>query len=145
MMKFFRLIRRVLFYNDYVMFLRNAWAFRKELAYFRPYDHGYNMEIFCRSLVLTRDFLESDKALSEPAKEYAEQITDFLENIDRHNNAAEIAEKELGYTFSYLLSRRTEEQKESDRILIDKVQEIEQTSWNDAMDNLKKNFLCWWD
>jgi len=145
LMIYFKYMRRVIFYSDCVSFFRNVWAFRKELAYFRAYDHGFNMEIFCRSLVLTRDFLESDKAISQPAKQCAEQITDFLESIERRNNAALIAEQELGYEFAPLVFQRTEEEKEKDKILIDKVHEIEETSWNNAMDNLKKNFLHWWD
>ena len=140
-----RMYFRYIYYSDCVSFFRNAWAFRKELAYFRAYDHGFNMQIFCRSLVLTRDFLESDKAISQPAKQCAEEITDFLESIERRNNAALIAEQELGYEFAPLVFHRTEEEKEKDKILIDRVHEIEETSWNNAMDNLKKNMLGWWD
>ena len=140
-----RMYFRYIYYSDCVSFFRNAWAFRKELAHFRAYDHGFNMQIFCRSLVLTRDFLESDKAISQPAKQCAEEITDFLESIERRNNAALIAEQELGYEFAPLVFHRTEEEKEKDRILIDRVHEIEETSWNNAMDNLKKNMLGWWD
>jgi hypothetical protein len=65
------------------MFIRNAWAFRRELADFRVFDYHYNLSIFCRSLELTKEFLESDKTISEGAKENAEQIEQFLKDIHR--------------------------------------------------------------
>jgi len=141
---FFRKIRRILFYNDFVMFLRNAWAFRRELADFRGYDYTYNLNIFCRSLELTKEFLESDKAITESAPQHAEEIADFLEDIKRFHNAYEYAEKELGYRFSDF-PPKSEEEEINDKKLGDKIHEIEQNSWNKAMDNLKKNAQGWWD
>ena len=143
---FFRKIRRVLFYNDFVMFFRNAWAFRRELADYRVYDYHYNLSIFCRSLELTKEFLESDKTISEGTEENAQQIEQFIKDIHRFEHALEYSEAELGEEFPndcYL--DRSDERDAKIKVFIDKIQEVEHTSWNRAMDNLRNNMQGWWD
>jgi len=143
---FFRKIRRILFYNDFVMFLRNAWAFRRELADYRVYDYHYNLSIFCRSLELTKEFLESDKTISEGTEENAQQIEQFIKDIHRFEHSLEYAEAELGEEFPndcYL--DRSDERVAKIKVFIDKIQEVEHTSWNRAMDNLRNNMQGWWD
>lgn len=134
-------IYKVIFRNDFFMFIKNIWRFRHALWRFRAYDFDYNLDMLVRSLEITKDFLESDKAMSVSSKEYADQISAFIENIDRNRNAIDYAEKELGYKFSPFTGRVAEK----DRILIAKVDEIERKSWNEAMDILKNDMHSWWD
>jgi hypothetical protein len=128
------------------MFFRNAWAFRRELADYRVYDYHYNLSIFCRSLELTKEFLESDKTISEGTEENAQQIEQFIKDIHRFEHALEYSEAELGEEFPndcYL--DRSDERDVKIKVFIDKIQEVEHTSWNRAMDNLRNNMQGWWD
>ena len=145
-MKFLKEIKRILFYNSFIMFLRNVWAFRRELANFRVFDYHYNLSIFCRSLELTKEFLESDKTISEGAKENAEQIEQFLKDIHRFEHSLEYVEAELGEEFPHdCFLNRSDEKDAKIKLFIDKTQEVEHTSWNRAMDNLRDNLPGWWD
>lgn len=138
-------LQRFLFKWDIFMFAKNIWRFRRELWRFRAYDYDYNLSLFVRSLEITRDFLESDKAMAVCSREHADQISDFIDSIDQFKNSIERAEKELGYEFIPLSDNYSKEQNQRDKALIQKVDEIENKGWNDAMDNLKKNMRSWWD
>jgi len=125
-----------------VRFIYNAWRFRKELSEFCTFDYHYNLSIFCRSLELTKEFLESDDTVSMGTKENAEQIEQFIQDIHRVEHSLEYAEAELGIEFpdDWLSADNPQI-----RMFIEKEKEIEHTSWNRAMDNLRDNLRSWWD
>lgn len=134
------------FYSGFKYFFINIWRFRKQLSEFRAFDYQYNLNIYIRSLEITRDFMNSEKALSSSAKEVAQEIDYTLQLFDDYKNHIEIAEKELGYTFGddFLVDQSEEEQQKT-KALLNKIEEIEEDSWNEAFDNMKKNMRKWWD
>ena len=140
-----RKIKRLTIRNPFFMFLRNVWLFRRELWNFRKFDYKYNLDLFCRSLEITRDFLASEDAIAEPAPQNAEEIEDFLEAIDNFHNHVEIGMEELGYDFSPLFGHGSEEEMEKDKALLDKIHKVEEDSWERAMDILKNRMRHWWD
>lgn len=143
-MNLIRKIKRLTIYNPLFMFLKNIWLFRKELWNFRTFDYKYNMDLFCRSLEHTRDFMASSDAVCESSNQTAEEIDDFLNAIDDFNNHVGVGIDELGYDFSPLWSE-SEEGRIKDKILLDRVHQIEEDSWERAMDLLKNRMRHWWD
>ena len=67
-------IKRLTIRNPLLMFLKNVWLFRRELWNFRTFDYKYNLDLFCRSLEHTRDFMASPNAVCESSAEAAEDI-----------------------------------------------------------------------
>ena len=107
-----RKIKRLTIRNPFFMFLRNVWLFRRELWNFRKFDYKYNLDLFCRSLEHTRDFMASPNAVCESSAQAAEEIYEFLEAMDNFHNHVEIGIGELGYDFSPLRGEHSEEEKE---------------------------------
>jgi hypothetical protein len=136
-----RKIKRWLFVTSPVLFVKKCWRFRKELAKFRTFDFKYNLDLFCASLEITRDFMLSGDTVSEGGEQTAEEIQHFLDLLKRHHNAIEIAEKELGYEFSPL----EDPDPKKDRALITRIESIEETSWLDAFNFLRDKLRNWWD
>ena len=136
-----RKIKRWLFVNSPVLFVKNCWRFRKELAKFRTFDYKYNLDLFCASLEITRDFMLSENTVSQGAEKTAEEIQHFLDLLERYHNAIEIAEQELGYEFSPL----EDPDVEKDRRLITRIESIEETSWLEAFNFLRDKLRNWWD
>lgn len=141
----FRKVRSITIYNPLFMFAKNIWRFRKELWNFRTFDYDYNLKLFCRSLELTRDFLASPDAVVLNAAETAKEIDDFLKAMHSYRNHVEIGMNELGYDFSSFFADRSEEEAKKDNILLDRIHEIEEDSWERAMDILKNRMRYWWD
>lgn len=139
-MNYIRKIKIWLFYNSPAMFIKNCWRLRKQLAQFRSFDYSYNLDLFCASLEITRDFMLSDQTVSEATEQTAEEIQHFLDLLKRHRNAIQIAEQELGYEFSPI-----GETSDGDRALVTRVESIEETSWNDAFVFLSQKLRHWWD
>ena len=140
-MDLIRKIKRWLFVNSPVLFVKNCWRFRKELAKFRTFDYKYNLDLFCASLEITRDFMLSENTVSQGAEKTAEEIQHFLDLLKRHHNAIEIAEKELGYEFSSLENPDVER----DQRLLTRIESIEETSWLEAFNFLRDKLRNWWD
>ena len=140
-MSFVRKIKKWLFVNSPVLFVKNCWRFRKQLANFRTFDYKYNLDLFCASLQITRDFMLSDQTVSAGTEKTAEEIQHFLDLLKRHDNAIEIAERELGYEFSPL----EEPDHAADRKLITRIESIEVSSWIEAFNYLSLKMKNWWD
>ena len=140
-MDLIRKIKRWLFVNSPVLFVKNCWRFRKELAKFRTFDYKYNLDLFCASLEITRDFMLSENTVSQGAEKTAEEIQHFLDLLKRYHNAIEIAEQELGYEFSPLEDPNVEK----DRRLLTRIESIEETSWLEAFNFLRDKLRNWWD
>lgn len=140
-MSFVRKIKKWLFVNSPVLFVKNCWRFRKQLANFRTFDYKYNLDLFCASLEITRDFMLSDQTVSAGTEKTAEEIQHFLDLLKRHDNAIEIAERELGYEFSPL----EEPDPAADRKLITRIESIEVSSWIEAFNYLSLKMKNWWD
>ena len=135
-----RKIRQWLFVNSPVMFIKNCWRFRKQLARFRSFDYKYNLDLFCASLEITRDFMLSDQTVTQGTDQTAEEIQHFLDLVKRYNNAIQVAEQELGYELSPLGETR-----EGDKALMTRIESIEETSWHDAFVFLSQKLRNWWD
>ena len=91
-------------------------------------------------------FRSSGDTVSMGTKENADQIRQFLKDIHRVENAIEYAEAELGYEFPADCFLNVNDEKTAKiTTFIDKTKEIEYTSWNRAMDNLRDNLQSWWD
>ena len=140
-MDLIRKIKRWLFVNSPVLFVKNCWRFRKELAKFRTFDYKYNLDLFCASLEITRDFMLSEDTVSQGSEKTAEEIQHFLDLLKRHHNAIEIAEQELGYEFSSLENPDVER----DQRLLTRIESIEETSWLEAFNFLRDKLRNWWD
>lgn len=140
-MSFVRKIKKWLFVNSPVLFVKNCWRFRKQLANFRTFDYKYNLDLFCASLEITRDFMLSEDTVSQGAEKSAEDIQHFLDLLKRHHNAIEIAEKELGYEFSPI----EDPDFVRDRNLITRIESIEESSWIEAFNFLRDKMRNWWD
>ena len=142
-----KIIRKTPLYQT-TRFIRNIWFFRKELWHFRSFDFSYNMKFLCRSLEDTRDFLKSDKAITEDAKKHAEEITNFLEYIDKYENSLHHAEKQTGVELRKLspfIEERTPKQEANFQRLWARNEHIENDSWNKAMHLLQHRMQHWWD
>lgn len=140
-MSLIRKIRGWIFCNSFIRFIKNCWRFRKDLSTFREFDYKYNLDLFLTSLKITRDFMASDNVVSLDALTRSEEIQRFIDLIERHDKAIDIAGKELGYELSYDYSDITKD----DREFIKKVESIEATSWNDAFNHLRDRLPYWWD
>lgn len=140
-MNVIRKIRHWLFVNSPVLFIKNCWRFRKQLAQFRSFDYKYNLDLFCASLEITRDFMLSDQTVSQGTEQTAEEIQHFLDLLKRHHNAIEIAEQELGYEFSPI----EDPNPVGDKKLITRIESIEEVSWHDAFRFLSHKLRNWWD
>ena len=140
-MDIIRKIKKWLFVNSPVLFIKNCWRFRKQLANFRTFDYKYNLDLFCASLEITREFMLSDKVVSSTAEKTAEDIQYFLVLLRRYDNAIEIVERELGYEFSPL----EDPDHAADRKLITRIESIEETSWLEAFNFLRDRMRSWWD
>lgn len=136
-----RKIKKWLFVNTPIMFIKNCWRFRKELAKFRAFDFKYNLDLFCASLEITRDFMLSKYTVSQGTEKTAEEIQLFLDLLKRHHNAIEIAEQELGYEFSPL----EDPDVEKDQRLLTRIESIEENAWLEAFNLLRDKLRNWWD
>lgn len=140
-MKLFRKVKHWFLINPIVVFTKNCWRFRKQMAKFRSFDYGYNLDLFCASLEITRDFMLSENTVSQGTEETAEEIQHFLDLLKRYENSIKIAEEELGYGFSSLENPDIEK----DRALLSRITSIEESSWAEAFNLLRDKLRNWWD
>ena len=126
------------FFRSIKHFIKNFWAFRKQLWDFRRYDYGSNLKMLNRSLELTAEFMRSEDAMLDRSIESAGQIDIYLALMNEHEKSIEVAEKELGLSaFS--------DDKEDVRKISACALDIEEDRWNRAFDYLKNNMRNWWD
>lgn len=128
--------------------IKNAWLFSDELEKFSPWDFGFNLKLFCRSLELTAQALASKEAVSEDAERNAADVREFLRLMNRYENALEFAIAETQSTVGdipWFNGNLTDEQKEEVSKVSALADEIEEAAWRDAMDLLKERMRHWWD
>ena len=142
---------KAFYYSDTIKFVRNIWRFRKELWNFRAFDFAYNVQMLCRSLEITRDFLSDDKkTMACDSAKSAKEIQHFLNLMNDHNNAHELAEKKVGYTdyddqLWLPYDKQSDEFKEKFHEICVTSTHIEKDRWNKAWKYLGKHCLSWWD
>jgi len=146
------------FRRDLPYFLENIWFFRKELYQFRSWDYGYNLMMFRRSLektVNTIEFYGNEIEESRMKKvEKMKRVIELLNHV-RSDSYIEMAEKELGEIKHYdwefeetnettdnslgkkneklyrLIDKETDEEKEHNRKVYNRVREIEDQEWKE--------------
>jgi len=152
-------------YWNVKMFVRNTWRFRKELVEFGAFDYSCNLRLFARSLEITADFLESDKAMTCSAPEHAEEIREFLDLLTHCQSPYDLAEARLGYRHKWELwldqmdeARKDPEMRDGDFIRMpvltktdkdrryyDECNRIEEEMWDEAWKQFSKQARGWWD
>jgi hypothetical protein len=136
-------------------FLKNIWAFRKQLWSFRWWDYSFTLEMMekCLDIMSTRfekDGIEVDSSrLKKVAK--MRRAMQLIQNI-RSVSHIEQAEAELGelhitpiefkdsesHPDSYeLIDNNTSEEKEHNRKVFARANEIEKQEWNELWDIFK--------
>jgi hypothetical protein len=148
-------------------FIINAWRFRHELVEFGPYDYSCNLHLFARSLEITADFLESDKAMTCSAAEHAEEIREFLDLLTHCQSPYDLAEARLGHAPDLCLifddwdqAAKAHEDSKSDVPWIEmpcrersdedvayheECDRIEKEMWEQAWVKFSEQAQCWWD
>ena len=146
-------------------FIRNTWRFRHELVEFGAFDYSCNLRLFARSLEITADFLESDKAMTCSAPEHAEEIREFLDCLEHFENPTGLAEARLGYRHNWELwldqmdkARQDPNNKDGEFTcmpMLDKsdgdkrfwevTNKIEEEMWNKAWEKFSNQARGWWD
>ena len=132
-------------------FLKNIWKFKRELWYFREYDYSFNIQLFCKSLLLTADFIEKNGyEVDETRLLKVKQMRRFVKLVEDYDRTLDIAESELGIEWNTYNSDNS--MKTKNREIIKKSFEIEENIINEIQDilfneNFKngKNILSWWD
>jgi hypothetical protein len=130
-------------------FVKNIYNFRKEIYYFRPFDYSYNLQIFQRSLILTKDFIKDDGSeIEESRNKKVDKMNRTIELLDSaiHDNYMEQAEDILGIDFVY-------SDKENSNRILKLSEEIQNKSWNELWGIIKgsgnlhdgTDIRCWWD
>jgi hypothetical protein len=147
-------------YYNIKAFLRNLWRFRKQMWRFRAFDSGYNLDLFCASLEITRDFLNGDNAVACDVKQSAKEIDYFLKMIQERTHAIEIAEKKFNFSFlneSYEFSilnesyekdglfRFSNDRHEVFTKVCKYADHLEEDRWNKAFTFLQRRMRYWWD
>ena len=101
-----------------MLFFKNIWRFRKQMWNFGAFDYSYNVDLFKRSLEITRDFMRSDKAVAANAFETAEEIQTFLNLLEKYDNSFEMASRycKMGDGDSFLLWKSWDQMTEEEKI-----------------------------
>lgn len=140
------------------MFFENIWFFRKALWEFRSWDYGYNLMMFRRSLEKTVNTIEFHGSEIEESRmkkvQKMKRVIELLNNV-RSDSYIEMAEKELGelklrkWEFEEtdetadnplgekneklyrLVDNQSPEEKEHNKKVYDRAQEIEDQEWKE--------------
>ena len=131
------------------MFFKNLWFFRKELWDFRSWDYGFNLMMLRRSLEKTVNTIEVYGNEVEESRmkkvEKMKRVIELLKNV-RSDSYIEMAEKELGEIkhidwefeevpdkpgYMKLVDKEDEEEKNHNRKVYDRANEIESEEWKE--------------
>lgn len=126
------------------MFLENLWFFRKQLWEFRSWDYSFNLRLFSRSLEKTANTLEYYGNEIESTRfkkvEKIKRVIQIINNLNESNYIS-IAESEYGEIKNlggWLDGREdTPEEKEHNRKVYDRANEIEKSEINELWSILK--------
>ncbi len=144
-----------LFRYDLPRFFKNIWKFRKGLWNHYWFDHHGTLRFLEIGLTDMADRIEKDgmEVDSSRLKKVAKmrRAVELIKNYNE-DNYIEIAEKELGEIvlhklkfedvegkpgYSRLVDNETEEEKEHNRKVFERAQEIEENEWNELFTILK--------
>jgi hypothetical protein len=118
-------------------FFKNIWYFRKELYDFEAWDYRFNLNLFQRSLEATADYIEhkgieiDESRLKKVAK--IRRVIKLLED-DKAGNWINEAESELGelhIDWEWNDEEYTPEEKEQNRRVFQRADELEAEAWNE--------------
>lgn len=134
------------FFSDGLLnFFKNLWFFRKELFEFRPWDYGYNLSIFRRSLEKTVRTIEKYGYEVEEIKckkvDKMKRVIEILQNLKEHNYLTR-AQNELGeirnlYSWMDEDFEESHEDEEHNRKIFDKASQLEKSEWEEFWSILK--------
>ena len=120
------------------MFFENLWFFKKELWRFRSWDYTFNLNLFARSLEKTVHTLEFHGNEIESTRlkkvEKIKRVIQLIKNMDDNNHIL-MAESELGEiknSGGWIMDLQdTPEEKEHNKKVFDRAQEIEILEYNE--------------
>jgi hypothetical protein len=153
------------FRRDLWYFFRNIWYFRKEIYRHRPWDSSYSMSMLRRSLELLCERIEKyGYEVDEGRLPKIEKMKRAIQLIKYHedNSFTDLAEKELGYEYTFggfefdevdddkldpeitkgqkyyqLRDDKNDEEREKNLNITKLSIKIEKDSWNELMEILK--------
>ena len=161
------------FSHDIPLFLKNIWAFRRELWSHRWWDYHFTLQIFQRSLKIQEEGtrtkgIEIDS--SRQKKEYKMRKAieliqnkldgNYIERIEKQYGALSIKEWKFEETDnnSYILvDEDSIEEMEHNRMIFDKAHRLEEKEWKELWEIIQgkkykeyKNYdgsdlRAWWD
>lgn len=125
------------FRRDLPYFLENVWYFRKQLWSFRSWDYSFNLQMFGRSLEKTVNTIEYhgfevDKTRLKKVEKMKRAI--YLIDRIRTERYIDQAESELGKlkNVSWFDGvEDTPEEREHNKRVFDRANEIERSEWNE--------------
>lgn len=150
-----------------ISYMRNMWNFRKELRNFYPWDYSFNLQMFKRSLELTKDYIEKyGNEIDEtriPKVEMMNRAITIMNNIIDGNEidqAEQILNKKHSSNITFektdgnlykMVDNSPEEQKRINKEIFDLSNEISEKQWEELWSILKGNhkegsdLRNWWD
>jgi hypothetical protein len=158
-----------------LLFVKNVWRFRKELANYDWWDFHFTLNMLERSIFfMEKGIREKGIEIEQTRIKKVKSMQRALEILHNHreDNYVEIAEKEFGpltvRSFDFekmdddltqLVDIRTPEQYENDHKIIERSHELENNEWNELWEIFKgtkyskrydKNYdgtdmRSWWD
>lgn len=137
--------------HDIPAFFRNAWQFRKELAYWRSFDCTYSMDLFAKGIEISANMTEKYGMESDvPRLKKVKAMRRAVELLKMHSDTEFIdeAERQLGVEmkFSYddsnpkfidLFKDLSEEDHEVNRKIMELSSKIEKETWDELWNIIK--------
>lgn len=115
----------------------NFWRFRKEVYNFRNWDYDYNMNLFLKSLEITADGIEKEKA-HENYQKYVKDIRSFISDYKNYDDT------EIHYPeYDEVLANPIRDNAKT-RDMANTWNKVEENNYNTTMDFLKDNMRNWW-
>lgn len=156
--KFIEFIR-----SDLPNFFKNIYRFRKELLNFKDWDYMFNLQIFYKSLIFTRDYIKNygyeESSQRKKKIEKMDRVL-YLLNTIIEDKFISIAEETLNKTINCSFKNPTKDEKEIFKL----AQKLESQYWEElwviikGSDNVNifnfdltnklingSNMKSWWD
>jgi hypothetical protein len=156
--------------NAFFRFIKNTWKFRKELSDFYSWDYTYNLNLFKKSIELTKDCIDKyGHEVDESRLPKIEKMKRVIELINNFNesNFIEQAQIILGletvsnYSFEsiedkpeyyHMIDHATAEEQENNKKIFNLSMKLEEEQWNELWNIIKGGDLTdgsdmrtWWD
>ena len=162
-----------LFSNDIPLFLKNIWAFRRELWSHRWWDYRFTLELFQRSLKIQEEGISTKGIEIDSSRQKKEikmrRAIELLQNkldsnyIDRtEEKYGKLSDKEWKFekteSNNYILvDEDSEEEKAHNRMIFDKAHRLEEKEWKELWEIIEgkkykeykgwdgSDLRTWWD